>query len=69
VADAAVVVAAWELVDGDEMKVEDGDDNDEEEVENGNMRHAAKEAYRAASAPREEEAAACGAAELEENWE
>jgi hypothetical protein len=67
-----VVVAAWDLVDGDKMKVEDGDDNDEEEVEeveDGNVRRAAKEAYRAASARREEEAVARGAAELEENWE
>jgi hypothetical protein len=48
--DAAGVAAAWELVAGDEMDVEDGDDgNDDEDVEDSNDLLTTEEAIHAAS--------------------
>jgi hypothetical protein len=62
VADAASVAAAWELIDGDETKVHDGDDQAEDDIE----LYVVKAAIRAASTQREAELAACAAMELEE---
>jgi hypothetical protein len=64
VADAASVAAAWELINGDETEVQDGDDDDkaEDDVE----LCVVKAAIRVASTQREAKLAACAAMELEE---
>jgi hypothetical protein len=64
-ADDASVTATCELVDGEEMEVEDGDD--EEEAEDDAEVRAAEAAIRVASAQREAEVAARAAVELEEH--
>jgi hypothetical protein len=64
VADAAVVVAAWELVGGDDTEVEDGGDDEQEVVEDGEERCAGQEALHADE--REVAEAARAAVTLEE---